>query len=133
MNYAYCTVEDVADMLGDRELIDLAKDFAKVLHDCEWWHSGDICKGNYNQTVDAFKKKWFQDKREIRIGRYIDDVCAELKREFGCGSFCKDCVKWNPVEKEDYGTCPHRRGCLIHGWDDPCEEFEEFTEKEKKT
>ena len=41
MNYACYTIEEQARYL-DRELIDIAKDMAKLFHDAEWWHSSDI-------------------------------------------------------------------------------------------
>ena len=81
MNYVCYNVAENADMLQDREMIALAKDFAKVLHDCEWYHSSDICHETYIDTVRKFKRKWFKGDRGERLRGYVDDIFAEAKEE----------------------------------------------------
>lgn len=45
MSYIYSRVEDEAvGKMGDPELDALMLDVVDLLHDCEWWHSGDICE-----------------------------------------------------------------------------------------
>ncbi|MDD4279699.1 MAG: hypothetical protein PHX74_08210 [Candidatus Sumerlaeales bacterium] len=82
MNYAYCTIEKQARYLGDRELIDIAKDFAKLFHDAEWWHSSDIDEKGYRETAKWFKDKWLRsDKVDERLRGYIDQIFDDAKQE----------------------------------------------------
>lgn len=82
MNYAYYTIEEQARYLEDRELIDIAKDFAKLFHDAEWWHSSDIDEKDYRETVKWFKDKWLRNcKIDERLQNYIDQIFDEAKQE----------------------------------------------------
>jgi len=38
----------------------LMKDFAKVMHDLEWWKSGDIGEEDFLKTFNRFRKKWLK-------------------------------------------------------------------------
>lgn len=127
MNYIYSSLEDAADQIPDPELKDLTKDLAKVLHDCEWWLSGDISQGSFRKTAAAFKAKWFETYPVDRMRGYVDAACEKLKRDMGLGDYCKDCAKFKPKSDSDYGSCDHYKMCLTHGYDDPCEEFERRT------
>lgn len=57
----------------DIEMNDLVKDLSEVLHDLEWWQSGDYSEEQYRETVSEFKKKWFKGDRTNRLKGYIDD------------------------------------------------------------
>ena len=46
----------------DAEMDEMVVDFAKVLHDLEWWMSSDSSEEDYRQTVKKFKEKWFDGK-----------------------------------------------------------------------
>ena len=83
MNYLYSQLEDKSYMLEDRELIEFVEDFAQLLHDCEWYQSGDYDREYYLKSVDAFKKKWlmFSEKRNERLARYINEIYDNAKRE----------------------------------------------------
>ena len=61
----------------DDEMNDLIIDLEEVLHDLEWWQSGDYSEDSYRETLRKFKAKWFQADREERIKGYID---AELEQ-----------------------------------------------------
>ena len=82
MNYAYCTIEEQARYLGDRELVDIAKDMAKLFHDAEWWHSIDIGEKDYRETVKWFKDKWLRNGSvDERLRGYIDKIFDDAKQE----------------------------------------------------
>ena len=131
MNYFYSTLEEYQDVLGDRELNDLVHDLVKVFHDKEWLDSADIGEGSYNMTVKAFKDKWFTESgMKQRYSEYIDSTLRALKRELRLDTtYCKDCLHYNPIEHKNgyknYGRCKHYTTCLTHGYETPCEEFEE--------
>lgn len=78
MGYLYYKVEDAADCFEDKELRDLVKDLAKLLHDLEWYKSGDYGKEDYLESLNEFKHKWFAMDRNERLKKYIDETCEEF-------------------------------------------------------
>lgn len=123
MNYFYSHLEEYENRLGDHEMNDLVHDLVKVFHDKEWADDGDISDGGYNQTLQEFKAKWFTKEGSVkRRTKYIDDMAESLKRSFGYGAFCKDCVHWTKDRLEDYGQCKDN-AWLTHGYENPCDEF----------
>lgn len=81
MDYICYRIDDIADMLEDKEMIELAKDFANLLHDCEWYHSSDIGRNDYFDAVDEFKNKWFKSERKERLINYINDIFDNAKKQ----------------------------------------------------
>lgn len=125
LNYLYSTLSMYEDEVfkGDKELIDLYKDFADLLHDYEWYTSGDYGEGTYNETKIKFKKKWFEGVREDRILKYIDETVKDLKQNLGINAtYCNDCVNYN-LGKDSYGSCALEGCCLYHKYEPSCEKF----------
>lgn len=83
MNYVYHHIEDAADYVKDPEIKDLMKDLANLLHDLEWWDSGDYSRADYEETLANFKKKWFGENRNYRLEKYINESLDNLKVEIG--------------------------------------------------
>lgn len=82
MDYVCYKIEEQAPHLGDRELVDIAKDMAKLFHDAEWWDSGDISEKDYRETAKWFKDKWLRsEKVDERLRRYIDQIFDDSKQE----------------------------------------------------
>lgn len=81
MDYLCYRVEEVADQMGDRELIELIKDVAELLHDREWYLSGDYGDETWEKCVQKFKQKWFEQPREERLKALIEQTFNEAKRE----------------------------------------------------
>lgn len=131
MNYFYSTLAEYANVLGDRELNDLVHDLVKVFHDKEWWDSADIGEGSYNKTVNEFKDKWFTAAGALRrYDDYINEAITQLRRELRIDRrYCHDCAKWKKAKESgyysEYGKCPRYTTCMVHGYETPCEEFEE--------
>jgi hypothetical protein len=65
----------------DAELNELIDDLIDVLHDVEWWQSGDYGEEDYRETVQKFKKKWFGNKKSKRRAELIVRECERLKKE----------------------------------------------------
>lgn len=124
MDYFSYEMEKYCSELKDKELVELAKDMAKLFHDKEWADSGDTSEGDWNKSVIEFKKKWFEAPREERLLRYIDEAVGELKFTLGLGSMCKDCKNFEDEDKGDYGRCCYHQMYLIHGYEKACERFE---------
>lgn len=81
MGYIYYQVEGEADRMGDRELIELVKDVAKLLHDREWYISGDYGDDAWNKSAREFKEKWFKSSREERLKEMIESIFEDARKE----------------------------------------------------
>ena len=80
MDYLYYKIEDAAKHIPDREIREMAYDFAKLMHDCEWYVDDDIGKETWMKSLNEFKKKWF-GKRDERLREIIDSAVGELRSE----------------------------------------------------
>ena len=73
-NYIYSRLStECAGEMKDAEMNDLIDDLCKVLHDLEWWQSGDTSEEVYRETLSKFKAKWLGGNREERLKSYIDE------------------------------------------------------------
>lgn len=73
--------EECVDRMYDAEMNDLISDLVNVLHDLEWWQSGDTCEDAYKKTLGKFKKKWFGSTRKERLKGYIDSQISVVREE----------------------------------------------------
>lgn len=81
-NYIYYTLEEECKgRMHDAEMDDLIADLCDVLHDLEWWQSGDSLEEKYRETLRKFKKKWFNANRKERLKGYIDKQIGVVRRE----------------------------------------------------
>lgn len=82
MDHLYYRVDEHADMfLPDLEMRDLMLDLSKVLHDLEWWRSGDYSQDVYEESLKEFKDKWFKSDRSERLKSYIDSDLKETREQ----------------------------------------------------
>lgn len=81
LDYICYELNDIADRIDDREIKDLVKDLADLLHDYEWWQSGDYGSETYYETRNKFKAKWFGDNRNERLKDYLNTALDEVKAE----------------------------------------------------
>lgn len=80
--YIYSKVQNECEgRMYDAEMNDFIKDFANVLHDLEWWQSGDSSEDRYRETLAEFKSKWFGGCRDKRLKGYIDERVNEVRKE----------------------------------------------------
>lgn len=108
MDYIGYQVKEHIGCFDDDKLNDLLNDMADLLHDREWYLSGDTGEGSWNLSKKAFAEKWFGEKDEK--------------------SYCRDCFHFSEPEKETshYGRCAYKNTCLTHEYDSPCERFERW-------
>lgn len=79
---SYKLSEECEGRMYDAELDELVKDLSEVLHDLEWWRSGDTGEERYRKTVRSFKTKWFvADARERNLERIINEKIENLRAE----------------------------------------------------
>ncbi len=69
-----------SNVFEDAEISELVWDVLDLIHDYDWYASGDTGKDTYLKAKTEFKAKWFGD-RDVRIRRIIDDAIKECKTE----------------------------------------------------
>ena len=73
-NYIYYKLQEECEgNMFDPEMDELIHDLCDVLHDLEWWQSGDTSETKYRTAVLNFKRKWFHTDRNERLKKYIDE------------------------------------------------------------
>ena len=80
-DYQYYHLDQYIDEAEDAEIIDLLKDVRDLLHDLEWYKSGDYSHSEYIETVDNFKQKWFKASRNERLAKLIGEQCDDFKNK----------------------------------------------------
>lgn len=81
-DYIYAKLsEECENNMYDSELNEMITDLCGVLHDLEWWQSGDIGEERYRKTAAEFKKKWFEGDRQERLKGYIDSQIGIVRKE----------------------------------------------------
>ena len=73
-------VDKPHNVLEDREISELAWDLLELIHDFDWYKSGDTGKETYLDAKAKFKKKWLSN-RGVRVKRIVDDAINDLKSE----------------------------------------------------
>ena len=68
------------NVFEDREISELVWDVLNLIHDYDWYVSGDTGKDDYLKAKSEFKKKWFSN-RGVAVRRIIDTAINELKQE----------------------------------------------------
>ena len=66
--------------LEDREISELAWDLLDLLHEFDWYKSGDTGKESYLEAKEKFKTKWFSN-RDVRVRQIVDTAIADVRTE----------------------------------------------------
>ena len=69
------------DVFEDREISKLVLDVLDLIHEYDWYASGDTSEEQYITAKTAFKKKWLQSPPEDRVKTTIDEVMEEVRHE----------------------------------------------------
>lgn len=81
-NFIYSTLsEECEGRMYDPEMDEMIRDLCEVLHDLEWWQSGDSGEERYRNTLKKFKDKWFKGERTERLKGYIDQKMGVVRKE----------------------------------------------------
>lgn len=79
------------NVFEDREISELIFDVFDLIHDYDWYASGDTGENDWLKAKRAFKAKWLRSPSEERtkaiIDAVIDDTRQELYKTF---LSCKD-------------------------------------------
>lgn len=71
---------DCRNVFEDREISEIVWDTLNLIHDFDWYISGDTCEDDYLKSKARFKKKWL-DNKGVRGKRIIDESVDELRQE----------------------------------------------------
>ena len=63
LDYICFSLLEVSGKTGDKQVDELIKDMANLLHDLEWCLSDDIGKEDYLETLKKFKNKWLNKEK----------------------------------------------------------------------
>ena len=88
--------EPLQNIFEDKEITELVYDVFNLIHDYDWYASGDTSKEKYIKSKQKFKKKWFKDKNEERAKRIIDESIGNLRKEM----YETFCMELNDNESE---------------------------------
>lgn len=105
-NYMYERIRDnYSGEMYDHELNALLEDFCDVLHDLEWWQSGDYSKDQYLSSVDQFKKKWLSGHNDSVMCPIMSIITMKQSSEiFLCTK--EKCQWWNKCNPVRSGKAP---------------------------
>lgn len=67
--------------LKDKEMSGILFDILQVLHEYDWYMSGDTNEKDYRESVKKFKEKWFTKEPSDRIMYVVDNSLKDLKEE----------------------------------------------------
>ena len=81
MDYLCYKIENQLPYVDDLEIKDLMTDLAELMHDLEWWQSGDYGRDSYEETLSKFKAKWFKGDRQERLKGYIDEQIGIVRSQ----------------------------------------------------
>lgn len=76
--YFYGEPKSVPNVFEDREISELVWDVFDLIHDYDWYVSGDTGKQDYLDSKDKFKKKWFKNRKALDK-KIVDNALEELK------------------------------------------------------
>lgn len=79
-DYGYINLGEYFGRMEDAQLNEMLRDLQRVLHDVEWYTSGDISEKSYRETVAEFKKKWF-GQSDIDVKAHIEAQFEQKKNE----------------------------------------------------
>ena len=104
MDYICFQVKEHVGCFEDKELDELLDDMAELLHEREWFLSGENCEGKWNLAKKEFKEKWLDGEEHM--------------------DYCKDCKHFtNGKENSFYGKCKYEKFCLTHKYEYGCDKF----------
>ena len=76
----YGWTDKPSNVFEDREISELVWDVLDLIHDFDWYASGDTCKETYLKAKSDFKKKWFSN-RGVRVREIVDYAIKQCKNE----------------------------------------------------
>lgn len=79
-NEIFNFADECTNVFEDKEISELVWDILDLIHDYDWYASGDTCKETYLAKKSAFKAKWFSN-RGVRVRRIVDEAIDSVRQE----------------------------------------------------
>lgn len=73
--------KEKGNVFEDKEITELIYDVFNLIHEFDWYQSGDTGEEDYLKAKNDFKEKWFETPAEMRVQKIIDNSIEELKEE----------------------------------------------------
>lgn len=70
-----------SNVFEDREISKLVWDVLDLIHEFDWYSSGDTSEKQYLEAKDKFKKKWLESVPEEMVKKIINEVMDEVREE----------------------------------------------------
>ena len=70
-----------SNVFEDKQISALVWDILDLIHEFDWYKSGDNGKDTYLKAKNDFKKKWLSDNSTERTKMFVDEALADLKKE----------------------------------------------------
>ena len=68
------------DPLKNPEISELVFDVCELLHEAEWYLSGDTSIVDYDEAIDSFKTKWLNSSGEERAEHIVEEEINIMKK-----------------------------------------------------
>lgn len=72
--------DEPSNVFEDREISELVWDLLDLIHEYDWYASGDTGKEDYLKAKAEFKHKWFSN-RGVRVRRIVDEALKRCENE----------------------------------------------------
>ena len=112
----YKGIGDCAEYLRDKELYDMAKDFAEIFRSAELLKDNEISEDDYDIVINEFKNKWLREttpwvSASQKMPNNMEPVMATVrsKKDNNFKDIMKDML-WNEAESE---WCWEEADCYI--------------------
>ena len=96
------------NVFEDREISELVWDVLNLVHEFDWYDSGDTGEDTWLKEKVAFKEKWLSSNNVDRVKRIIDDTFRDAKEElyktFDIGDVAEVKNYWRPRDEALPGT-----------------------------
>ena len=79
-NEIFGWADQPSNVFEDREISELVWDVLDLIHEYDWYVSGDTSKETYLKAKAKFKKKWFSN-RGVRVRGIVDAALEQCKDE----------------------------------------------------
>ena len=73
-------VDEPYDVMEDEEISELVWDLLNLIHEFDYYESGDTLREDYIKAKQEFKKKWFGNRSE-RLEQIVDKKIDQLREE----------------------------------------------------
>lgn len=68
------------NVFEDREISEIVFDVLSLIHEYDWYNSGDTGEEKYLEAKKNFKDKWL-NKPKVRVQHVIDTAVEEMRQE----------------------------------------------------